>query len=100
MNYSPWPAPGEWFRAELRPSYFVTASYGGKWPWWTRLTGERFRAWWGRWPFLSVRNRWFGFYVGWKPINLADSKFDIPADFPRSASASEFSIRLTWGETS
>lgn len=76
-NSSPWPDPG-------RSVYFA----------WRKAVWALARPWYGynnvrheladiEWlsplifwyPFLSVRNRWFHFYIGWKPITLDDPAF-------------------------
>lgn len=100
MDYSPWPAPGRWFRFEINRAYALTAKYNGIWPRWTVVTGRKFRATWGRWPFLSVILGRVRFYIGWKPVTLRDTQFEVPDDFPRSAAATEFSFRWAAGEIS
>lgn len=93
MNYSPWPHEGKWIEFTRNPAYAVRASYNGKWPLWALR--KTFKATWGRWPFLTVRIGKYGFYVGWKPINLEDPHFAILPDFPRTSPACELSIRTS-----
>lgn len=93
VNYSPWPDPGKNIKFTLRKCYAVRCSYAGKWPLWALR--KTFKATWGRWPFLTVRIGKYGFYIGWKPINLEDSHFAIPDGIQRTSPACELSMRTS-----
>jgi hypothetical protein len=71
MNFSPWPAPGKWFRFERNYGVHVTAKpdYGR---YLTLDDLESFDYYVGTRFFLSMRTPLFRFYLGSKPITLAD----------------------------
>ena len=107
MNiFSPWPEEGEWFKFIRRPSYHVRVGYRVDhdedeatpkeihWQFWARR--PEFKATYGRWWFFSLMlfGR-FGFYIGFKPINLQDPNFEVPKWFSRGRPACEFSMRWT-----
>jgi hypothetical protein len=69
-NYSPWPDPGKWYRVEFRKGTWMLAR-----PWYgahnvqyqlNELTWLSPITFW--FPFISVFNKYFHFYIGWKPI--------------------------------
>ena len=97
---SPWPQHGRRVRFERNQAFRVTVSYGGKWQWWARFTGRKFSAKDGRWWFFSFDIGALHGYLGFKPINLLDQWFDVPAWFDRLDPAVEFSIRLGFGSVS
>lgn len=93
MNVSPWPAEGKSFRFERFVAYKVVANFGDE-------TGKVFSCWWGKWWFLTVRTKWFHFYIGHKPINLMDVHFHVPQWFDRTSPAVEWSGRFGVGDIS
>ena len=101
---SPWPEKEKFYKFLIRPSFHVRVAYmvdhdqsdttpkEPRWQWWALR--QKFKATWGKWPFFSLRLGRFGFYIGFKPINLEDPHFvRIPPDFDRSCSCCEFSVR-------
>lgn len=106
MNiFSPWPEKGKNFKFIRRPSWHVRCAYlvdndkdestpkVETWQWWA-FTKE-FKATFGDWIFFSMRFGRFGFYIGWKPVNLEDPNFIVPTSFSRAAPACEFSWRTS-----
>ena len=92
MNYSPWPRPGRWFRFERFEAWKLTVNYGEE-------THKQFHAEFGRWWFFSwnIAGLWHG-YIGHKPVNLRDPKFQTPPDFSRERPAVEWSTRMGIGD--
>lgn len=71
--FSPWPLPGKWYEWRRRQAVCVKATpqYGLYLPEALEtIEVKEVNAW-----FLTVRNRLFHFYIGYRPITLADSKF-------------------------
>lgn len=116
MNiYSPWPEKGKFIKVLFPKSYAATVGYlvdygvpypqpkQVSWQWWTfRKQGTytvqqasrvaKFKF--GRWPFISIRLGKFGFYIGWKPINLMDRNFAV-YEHERVVRACEFAVRFS-----
>lgn len=105
MNiFSPWPENG-FVKVVRRASYHVRVGYRVDhdkneetpkevhWQFWARE--KTFKAAFGRWWFFSLLIGKFGFYIGFKPINLEDPNFVVPDYFSRHSPACEFSMRWT-----
>ena len=103
MNYSPFAdrpfkellrlqfsLPFIGIRFELNRARAIVTNYGDE-----RL--KTFSEKRGVWPFLGVRIAWFDIYIGWKPINLNDPKFEVPSGYDRNTDAVELSVRLSDG---
>jgi hypothetical protein len=100
MNYSPWPDQGKWFRFEYRHIMAVHAhpDYNANGAQYTLRDLRRLDVREGKRPFLSISNRLFHFYVGWKPINVAAD----PAFYWRGLSTVHYGITrgMLFGELS
>jgi hypothetical protein len=75
-SFSPWPEPDRWFAFALRRAVWVSANpfYGEQYTVGPNCP-EQFKVRRGWFPFITVNTRLFHFYIGWKPITLADPKF-------------------------
>jgi hypothetical protein len=99
-NYSPWPEAGRRYRFDYLPMIAALAhpDYNAGGARYTLLDLKRLDVREGRRPFFSIRNRFFHFYVGWKPINVADD----PAFFWRELKVVQDGIKrnVLFGELS
>lgn len=93
-NFSPFPPAGSRFLAARWSAYAMRVEYGGDWP---RFRPKRFSMTWGTWPFFCFDLGFFHGYIGWKPVNLHDAKFNMPQGVSRALPACEWSARIGVG---
>lgn len=96
-NASPFPPAGKRFAWTTRECYAVRVKYNDLWTIWGFRRFAMIRR---RWPFFCWNVFGSHGYIGWRPVDLRDPGFRIPAGFPRDVEAGQFGFRMGVGKIS